>query len=397
MQMPEFQVIYTAESKKQKEIYLDQLLKSIKSNGYLRSARPISEPETQSFINQIRDFFVHGLDYTQEQLQLMFSDELFELTRQFVAKSKAFDPQLTFTDIFQACRNIWIMNGIQIILGLPVKLTPSLFAYSLLYPYTDNLIDNPDVSSIQKLNFSNRFFDRLSGIEILPENNSEEKIFSLVSLIELEYPRLKFPEVYESLLGIHQAQTQSLKLFQSADSMSDSEALEIAIAKGGSSVLADGYLVAGRLSEEQKYFLYGYGAYLQLLDDVQDVEEDRRDGVMTVFSKTGHSVYLDTKLNKTYWFGRYVMESLQEEGIQHHAVFHSLMQKSLDLFIIEAIGMNQDYFSKTYVMKNELFSPFKYSFLQKRKTQLEPHHGMLLTALESIARAEFESEKQAYA
>ena len=266
---------FSVNEKQAREKILDQYIQSIKSvrKGKL-DLKKLTKKDERLFFNSTRTFLRDGLDFSDNQLKVMFSDELTEVTRQFVRKAKRFDPTLTFHDIFQACRNMWIMNGLQIVLGLPVKQTSSMFAYSLLYPYTDNLIDNPAISSFDKSIFSTNFYLRLAGMNPMPNNAVEKTIFSLVAMIEEEYPRSAYPEVYKSLLAIHEAQTRSAQLIHSTDKLSETETLQICIAKGGASVLADGYLVAGKLSKDQEYFLFGYGAYLQLLDDIQDVEED---------------------------------------------------------------------------------------------------------------------------
>jgi hypothetical protein len=379
---------FSQNEKQSREEILDKYIQSVKvvRNGKL-TRKNFNEKDERLFFENTRTFFRDGLDFTQIQLQVMFSDELTEVTRQFVRKARLFDPTLTFHDIFQACRNMWIMNGLQIVLGLPIRQTPSMFAYSLLYPYTDNLIDNPEISSSDKLIFSNNFYLRLNGQHAEPNNSAEQTIFSLVSMIEDEYPRSGYPEVYQSLLAIHQAQTQSMYLIHSGDDLSETEILKICIAKGGASVLADGYLVAGRLSKEQEHFLFGYGAYLQLLDDIQDVNEDQAAGLKTVFS--GSNQLLDTRLNKTYWFGEQVMKSLPLFGGQQIDVFQSLMRKSMDLFIIEAIAQNPDYYTEKYVFEMENHSPFSFSFIQKRKEKFAPYNGLLLTAIEEFALNEY--------
>lgn len=382
---------FSYKEKQIREKILDQYIQTIKAvrNGKL-NRKKFTEEEEHLFFAHTRNFLRDGLDFTEVQLQVMFSDELTGVTRQFVRQARKFDSSLSFHDIFQACRNMWIMNGLQIVLGLPVRLTPSIFAYSLLYPYTDNLIDNPEISAIDKLIFSNNFYLRLAGNNPLPNNASEHTIFNLVSMIEDEFPRSDYPEVYQSLLAIHEAQTQSMKLIHSGDTLSETETLKICMAKGGASVLADGYLVAGRLSSDQEYFLFGYGAYLQLLDDIQDVDEDRIAGLKTAFSKSNE--LLDSKLNKTYWFGDKVMQSLCLFGGQYIEIFQSLMRKSMDLFIIEAIAQNSDFFSKKYVAEIERNSPFSFAYIKKRKEQFAPYNGLLLTAIEEIAFNEYLKE-----
>jgi len=383
---PEFSRVYTQPGKKLKEQTLDQFLQSIKSFRKEKvSLKTMTEANQQVFLKNTSVFLRDGLDFTDDQLEIMFSDDLIEITKTFVRQARAFDPDLSFPDIFQACRNAWIMNGLQLIMGLQIQITPSIFAYSMLYPYTDNFLDDPKISGFEKMIFSERFFNRLSGQNLKPTNKTEQAIFRLVEMIEDQYSRNDFPEVFDSLLDIHNAQTASLKLIQCSDSLSEQETLKICLAKGGASVLADGFLVAGKLTEAQKYFLYGYGAYLQLLDDIQDVDEDFKAGLMTAFSKSAHQFTLDEKLNKTYWFGEQVMQSIQYFEGQHLDLFQSLMRKSMDLFIIEAIAQNPDFYSKRYLSEMENHSPFSFSYIQKRKEQFAPYNGLLLTAFEEIA------------
>jgi hypothetical protein len=379
---------FNLKEKQTREKTLDQYIDSVKALRKRKlDLKKFTEKEEKFFFENTRNFLREGLDFTDKQLQVMFSDELTEVTRKFVRQARQFDSSLTFHDIFQACRNIWIMNGLQIVLGIPVSLTPSIFAYSLLYPYTDNLIDNPAITTFEKLIFSNNFYLRLAGQNPMPNNSSEKTIFSLVAMIEDEFPRLTYPKVYESLIAIHEAQTRSMQLIHSGDSLSETETLRICLAKGGASVLADGYLVAGRLNKDQEYFLFGYGAYLQLLDDIQDVDEDSAAGLQTAFSK--NIEMLDDKVNKTYWFGEQVMQSLTLFGGQHIDLFQSLMRKSMDLFIIEAIAQNPDFYSKSYVSEMEDHSPFSFSYIQKRKEQFALYNGFLLIAIEEIAFNEY--------
>jgi hypothetical protein len=386
---PEFSKSYSATEKLEKENVLDQFLRSVKSFRKRKMGRKeLTEEEERYFFTNTRSFLCVGMDFTDDQLELMFSESMIEVTKSFISQAREFDSGLSFHDIFQACRNVWIMNGLQLIMGLPMQLTPSIFAYSMLYPYTDNLIDDPLISNVEKLIFSERFRDRLSGDILTPGNRTEDAVYKLVEMIEAEYSRTDFPEVYQSLLDIHDAQTNSMKLIQLKNSISEQEILKICMDKGGTSVLADGYLVAGKLTEEQKYFLYGFGAYLQLLDDVQDLDEDRQAGLMTVFSKSAFSIPLDVKLNKTYWFGEEVMKSLDFFDGQHLDLFKSLMRRSMDLFIAEAIAQNQDVFNLNYVFEFENHSPFHFSYIRNQKEKFSNYNGFLLTAVEDMAFAE---------
>ena len=71
-----------------------------------------------------------------------------------------------------------------------MRLTPSIFAYSMLYPYTDNYLDDPSTSLAAKLEFSGRFRQRLEGYAIAALNEQEATIWRLVEIIEEEYPAM---------------------------------------------------------------------------------------------------------------------------------------------------------------------------------------------------------------
>jgi hypothetical protein len=82
------------------------------------------------------------------------------------------------------------------------------------------------------------------------------------------------------------------------------------------------------------------------------------------------------------------MESLAFFDGQHIELFKSLMRRSMDLFITEAIAQAPDAYSRKYVTTFERFSPFHFSYIRKRKEQLAPYNGFLLTAIEEFAFAE---------
>lgn len=375
---------YTPSEKYSRENILDQYLESAKAlRQKKQSGINISSEDEKRFLASTRSFFCQALSFTPRQLDVMFSDTTTEVSRQFARQARQFDPNIPFVDILQAGRNVWIMNGLQIVLGVPVKLTPSILAYSLLYPYTDNLIDNPDISAAEKIIFSNNFHKRLEGLPVQPNNPSEEIIYRLVEMIEGEFPRPDYPGVYQSLIAIHETQTNSVQLMLPEESLTETEALKIGIAKGGASVVADGYLVAGHLTKEQEDFLFGYGAYLQLLDDIQDVKEDRDAGLKTIFTR--NHMPLEMKINKTWWFGEQVMQRLPLLGGEHLEVFGSLMRKSMDFFIIESIAQNPDLYSTPYVNTLEAYSPFNFEYIQKQKSQYGPYHGFVLTAMDEVA------------
>jgi hypothetical protein len=224
--------------------------------------------------------------------RLIFGDGYFNASTSIARAARAFDPTIPLDDLWQAMRNVWIGNSLQMLLRLPVRSTPALFAYSMLYPLSDNLLDNPAIEGRAKRAFNERFGRRLAGSPVSPANAGEAAIFDLVTMIERQFPRGEFGDVHQSLLAIHHGQVLSLTQ-QDDPGIGDERLLAISCEKGGTSVLADLYLVAGRPSENDERFAFGYGVALQLMDDLQDVTRDSAAGHQTIFTRAARLGPLD--------------------------------------------------------------------------------------------------------
>jgi hypothetical protein len=245
--------------------------------------------------------------------RLLFGDAFYESAVDFARRARAFDPSLSLDDLWQALRNVWIGNSLQMLLCRPVTLTQGLFAYSMLYPVTDNLLDAPGLSATDKRVFNERFGRRLLGERLSPRTESETRAFTLVGQIEEDFPREGYPDVWASVLAIHRGQIASLRQ-QRPQVLSEATLLDISVTKGGASVLADLYLVAGDANPAEERFAFGYGVFLQLLDDLQDVQTDletRHQTLVTVAARRGSldaitsqlGRYMDAVLDGTPSFG----------------------------------------------------------------------------------------------
>jgi hypothetical protein len=316
----------------------------------------------EKFSPAIKSFLKNGLAFADEEVEILFSNDFLKITSQFIETSRDFDPLISNEDISQALRNVWTMNWIQMLLNKPVEMTQSVFAYSLLYPYTDNYIDDRKISLEEKNGFNIRLAEKLAGNSVSPENQNEKKIFNLVEMIEQQFNRVIYPDVFESLLAIHGAQTKSIKL-SSTEEITEKEMLNISLEKGGTSVLADGYLITGNLTEEQKSFLFGFGAYLQLIDDLQDVQDDYSGKVKTVFSKADDK--LDKLIEHLSCFGERVLCGSYELNDKHFAF--EMMKKSCRLLSISAVGITSEFYNPTFLKMIEEHSPFRFSFLRKNR------------------------------
>lgn len=309
-------------------------------------------------------------EFTDNELSLILNNEFASVTKKFISMARDFDPNISTENIFQASRNLWIASTLQLLFNKPVELTKSLFAYSMLYPYTDNYIDNPHVRESEKYVFSERFRMRLSGVLLKPLNQHEKQIFALLEYIESEWDRQLFPDVYESLLAIHAAQTRSIKLTRKIAEQSENELLKICIEKGGTSVLADGYLIHGFLTPEQESFCFDFGVLLQFVDDIQDLQEDIDDKIETIFTYLAHNGLLDCYINKILSFTQKVMDNtgiFDEELFMH---FKSLVLRSVKILTAESVCLNTKFFSEKYVNKVEEQSSLSFRFIQKYRNKI---------------------------
>jgi len=299
--------------------------------------------------------------------------------------ARRFDASVRSEDLFQACRNAWVACGLQSLFGQAMIVTPSIFAYSMLYPYSDNYLDDAGVDSTAKRSFSGRFRDRLTGRDLPPANVREEAIWELVGLIESEYERAAYPSVYASLLAIHRSQEESIRLMD-GDGFAghrDSHPLEPALdvtrlvfAKGGDSVLADAYLAAGRLTMTEARFAFEWGVLLQLGDDLQDVREDSAGGIRTLFSQALGCEPLDELTNRTFHFTQSVMAQLEALETAPAALKELIKQSSYSL-LIRAAGAARESYSRPYIAKLETYSPFRFSFVDSRRDLLAKRQDLI--------------------
>jgi len=321
-------------------------------------------------------------------VEALASDALLETTRCFLLEARAFDEKLTPEELFQALRNVWIAGSVELYLGHEpesVALTPSVFAYSLLYPYTDNLLDAPDIASEVKLHVYDRFGRRLRGEALAAQDEREAVLFALVERIEGQYPPAAYPDLHRSLVAIHAAQRASLMqhevrgdgpgcrdtLLEDAG-LGDLELLHVSIRKGGASVLADGYITAGTLASHDADFLFGFGAALQLMDDLQDVREDRARGHATIFTRALDAGPIDGPACRLLAFIDRVLARGRRFARADGAELRDLIRRSCRLLVLHAIADQPEAFSPAFRERIERHSPFGFEFLRDRRVALAP-------------------------
>lgn len=334
-----------------------------------------TENEEKAFkddiINEVKNFESSLYNSDNSLIDFFIDSGYGQVTEDFIKEAEKFDPSMDVMDIFQAIRNVWIMNSIQILYGMEVELTPSIFAYSMLYPYSDNYLDDSTISIDDKIEFNNRFRNWLLGLNDKPINKNEERIKSLVKKIEDEYNRDDYPEVYESLLFIHKAQVESLKQQKNKTIPYEKDILGISFEKGGASVLADGYLVRGELTEDEMNFCFGYGVFLQIIDDLQDIEEDLANNHMTILSQLAKKYPLDKLINRLINFIKELFLNEKIYNSKDAIRLKQVIEECSIIMLFEAISKNGKSFSKVYIKEIESYSYVRFSYLKKIKSKLK--------------------------
>lgn len=281
-------------------------------------------------------------------LQMPVPDDLHgdyvKVTEAFMKRAKVHVSDLSEEDLFQALRNVWIMVLIQVLADHPIGLSDAMFGYSMLYPLTDNVMDDPDLSEAYKHQFIKRFGRRLKGENLKAENPHEADVFFMIECIERDFPREKSPHVYESVMAIFEAQSKSL--YQQYQSLSVEEIKRITFEKGATSVLADGFLVLGNLDESMFSFLIHYGIALQLSDDLQDMVTDEAVNHKTLFNASEDK---DALMNKLFRFTDQVLAQVPQMNKGRGQLIKRLLDVSTSALYSDAIFTHREYFSKALI------------------------------------------------
>ena len=135
--------------------------------------------------------------------------------------------------------------------------------------------------------------------------------------------------------------------------------------------LADGYLVAGNMTEEQQASIFFYGVYTQLIDDLEDVKSDLEAGLTTVFSGTARHWSLEAVTNRTLHFGDELIKGMSCFSAPVRQPFCELIKQCLPVYVITSVGGARRYYSWGYVREMETHMPVRLSFLDRQSKKLE--------------------------
>jgi hypothetical protein len=332
-----------------------------------------------------------ALDLDDPYLEFLLRDEFSKIGKDLASSARRFDAAVSLSDILQACRNAWTACGLQPLLGQSIQLTPAIFAYSMLYPYSDNYLDDDRVSQSAKLGFSSRFRRRLAGERLPARDELEGVVWRLVSLIESQYARSQYPQVYDCLLDIHHAQENSIHQLGHSANADEMDLLNLTFAKGGTSVLADAYLAAGSLTDCEARFAFAWGVLLQMADDLDDLPVDRQHGFLNLFSQAAEREPLDELTNRTLNFGQSVMQ-LMDALPNGSMAFKELLRRNSTSLIIRAAAHSAELYTERYLAELEAYSPLRFQFLKQRQQRFAADSGSYAEFFQAFLPSEDDSE-----
>jgi hypothetical protein len=314
---------------------------------------------------QIQELGEQRFGWPEGYRDLLVSEEFYESTTRFARWAREFDPKISGPDMAQALRNVWIANSLQMLLDQEVSLTPAVFAYSMLYPCTDNFLDDPGVSPDRKRSLNENLAHWLAGRNVASVDLHQQGVRRLVGMIEAQFDRGRFPSVFASLQAIHAGQEGSLIQHDSNVNLTESELLAISIRKGGASVLADGYLVCGSLDGPEEDFCMGYGVFLQLLDDLQDVQSDLQASHQTLFTQAVKKGPLDAVTSRLYHFMYSVVGGSERVRARRYLAPRDLILRNCVFLLVGAVAENGRFFSRRFRRTLEQCWPLTLSAMRR--------------------------------
>lgn len=349
--------------KKENETLVMEFSKRIQKK--LRQRPPKSRDDKQLEFELEQDF----TDFLGEEKIICLSewmnpeliDAVKQETKSFIYKVRGFDETLNQAQIWQTLRNYFIYALIVEMQGEEQNTKDPILAYSLLYPYTDNYIDDKQISPQEKERFNRVIALKLKNEAVTPENSLEEKTCFLLDMILNYYEGKQQSKIAETLLQLLEAQKQSI--CQQQAKIREEEILEISIRKGGTSVLADYLFSTSDWLEDEEQFYLKFGFILQLVDDLQDIREDRECGSHTLMTKAEEQKKLEQYVNQLLWFSWNMIRGFQPEN----PTIKGFVLKNCVLITLLAAAMNQQFFTTKYLKALEPYLPFSLEFLKKKK------------------------------
>lgn len=351
--------------KRENEALLEEFMERMQKKAQQKPEdKELMEQWEQEMERECKDFLGR-----EKMLSLSewISPELFrefeKETKRFIGRIREFDETLKPEQIWQAMRNYFIYAMIVEMQGERQNAADPVLAYSLLYPYTDNYIDDRKVTGREKERYNRMIALKLKGEPAVPQNALEEKTCRLLDMIGNFYEGRAKKKISETLLQLLEAQQCSIG--QQKAEITEERILEISIWKGGTSVLADYLFSTMDWTEKEEEFYFRFGFMLQLVDDLQDMEEDKKEGSHTLMTKAAERRRTEERVNRLLWFIWNVVGGFEPKNPELKGF---VLKNCVEITLFSA-AMNGQFFSREYIKALEPYLPLSVEFIKKMKKQ----------------------------
>lgn len=280
---------------------------------------------------------------------------------QFFRGVRTFDPSITAPWVWQALRNYLIYGTIVGMEAGEQGCHDAIMGYSLLYPYTDNYIDNPDISNSDKIEFNQMIEDTLKGKEIKPTDPLQDKIIKCL-LMGMNYREGSKKEASSALLLLMlDAQAYSTRFmgYSKEDYRTKKDDIIRMLGyKGGVSVLNDYFFSIPKIDLNGIIFYLQFGFILQLADDIQDIPGDIASKTPTLYSMVDSVKEREANFYQLIRFIRAAFQGYEAKNEQ----MRLFMLRSTMLLCMLTIIRSEDEFSDEFNHYMDDYIPFARDF-----------------------------------
>ncbi len=358
---PDFLPTYTAEERQHCQEYVKKLTvsleQSVKTVPFRNSARKIWAEQfhkTMAATLQQEPIFAVASAIPTARLEALQAE-----IKKFLQTARRDVPELGLPGLGQALRNYLVYTMFNEIHQGSIAFNPAAYSYSMLYPFTDNYLDDPAHSVEDKQNYNQLIRQKIQGFSVTPQTDYERKTCLFLDTIEKKYPAATAPQVRNTLLLMQKAQEDSLKQQKSSVPLSEEKRLEISLFKGGLSVLMDRLFVESPLATSELIFYLSFGFLLQLADDLQDISEDSHQGSQTLCTLPQNQADRQKLVNKIFHFTQYLDKNFPTPNKD----FQSFLLRNCRQLLHSCLVKSQDYFDQEYLTALEKHSLLPYPLL----------------------------------
>jgi hypothetical protein len=115
---------------------------------------------------------------------------------------------------------------------------------------------------------------------------------------------------------------------------------------------------------------------------LQDVAEDRRDGVRTLFTAAAAAGTLDEATSRTLHYAGCVLPLLLDLPAPGCAPLKQLIARSSLSLIVRSAGAAADWYSPPYLAALERHSPFRFAYLNRSREKMAPRRALMARMFE---------------